>query len=77
MAWYTSHVLRYRGRLLEVESRYGGFHGVVRIVKGKPLGLWEGSFDWRKVEKLFYRNKRIKSEIGEMRDFINEMAERH
>lgn len=38
MAWYTSSDVRYRGRLVRVTLRYGGFMSAM-VLKGKPLRL--------------------------------------
>jgi hypothetical protein len=64
MAWYTSHTLRYRGRLLYVESRYGSLHDA-RVLKGKPLDLRDGSRDFNRVTRLFCRCTQIREEIHE------------
>ena len=69
MAWYTSHSLRYRGRLVSVESRYGSLHWA-KVEKGKPLDLSEGSPDYNRLEKLFYRSKEIKLEIRRQCEFM-------
>ena len=62
MAWYTVHRLRFRGRLVAVESRYGCYNGA-RVLKGKPLDLSDGSRNERRLAQLFDRSPRIKSEI--------------
>ena len=71
MAWYTDHHLRYRGRLVKVGSRYGSFNGGY-VMKGKPLEIHEGSRDWRKLAKMFYRSEQIQLEIQE---FVRAMDE--
>jgi|GEM_PF-6067606 len=68
MAWYGSHRVRYRGRLLNVTSRYGCFMDAV-VVKGQPLNLKEGSRDWKRLKKLFDRTERIRSEVVEQSHF--------
>jgi len=67
MAWYTTHQIRFRGRLVQVETRYGCFNGAA-VVKGKPLDLTEGSRDYVRLEKLFRRNKAIAKELQAYRD---------
>lgn len=71
MAWYTHHKLRYRGRLLRVESRYGCFHDAC-VLKGKPLDLSLESRDWNRVARLFCRNKQIYREICEFQQELQE-----
>ncbi len=70
MAWYTSHQLRFRGRLVKVGSRYGCLHEAV-VVKGKPLDFSnEFSPDWKCLRKLFERNKVIQREISEFQEAL-------
>ena len=69
MAWYTSHTLRYRGRLMEVGSRYGCFNGA-QVLRGKPLRIKEYSRDWKRLEKLFVRTPRIRQEISNFLDAL-------
>ena len=70
MAWYTSHHLRYRGRLVSVTSRYGSFSEAT-VVKGKPLKLREGSRDWKRLARLFYRSKKVACEIQDFQDALD------
>lgn len=71
MAWYTSHRLRHRGRLVDVETRYGRYNGA-SVVKGKPLNLGdEYSRDSIRLKKLFYRSEVVKREIQEFLDAWN------
>jgi len=65
MAWYTSHQIRFKGRLLEIRTRYGGPHDA-RVLKGRPLNLSWNSKDWIRLWKLVHRHRRIR---GEIRDF--------
>lgn len=41
MAWYDRYEVRYKGRLMEVNTRYGILDGAggVHVIKGKPLSL--------------------------------------
>lgn len=72
MAWYTSHELRFRGRLVRVGSRYGCLDSA-RVLKGKPLDLrYEESRDWKRLAKIFYRNKKVQEEIS---DFLEALSE--
>ena len=64
MAWYTSHLLRFRGRLVEVGSRYGRYNGAI-VVKGKPLDLSRYSRDEKRLAKLFCRSEKVEREIQE------------
>src|SRR5258708_4422637 len=65
MAWYTSHQIRFRGRLVKVGSRYGAYFSAV-VEKGKPLDLSdEYSRDVRRLRKLFGRNRGIQRDIQE------------
>lgn len=63
MAWYTTHKIRFRGRLLEVETRYGDLQSAT-VLCGKPLDIVEGSADWERLRKLFGRNQSIQAEIA-------------
>ncbi|MEK9152442.1 MAG: hypothetical protein AAB692_03690 [Patescibacteria group bacterium] len=70
MAWYTSHTLRYRGRLVEVGTRYGCIQWV-KVARGKPLdfgdvsSLERSSRDGLRLMKLFERSRKIRVEIAE------------
>ncbi len=70
MAWYIEHHLRYRGRLVAIVSRYGCFQGGgdPRVVKGKPLDLSYNSRDYKRLERLFYRDRGVKSDIQAFRE---------
>jgi len=68
MAWYGSHRVRYRGRLLVVTSRYGCFMDAV-VAKGQPLNLEEDSRDWKRLKKLFDRSERIQREVAEQSSY--------
>jgi hypothetical protein len=69
MAWYTSHEIRFRGRLVTIMTRYGCLEDAV-VVKGKPLDLREGSRDFKRLSKLFGRNQRIQREISDFQDSL-------
>ncbi len=58
MAWYTSVNLRYRGRLVEVGTRYGEFTGA-RVVAGKHFRLEEK--DLKRIYKLAQRGRAAKA----------------
>jgi hypothetical protein len=64
MAWYTSTILRYRGRLISVTERYGVFMSA-HVIKGKPLCLKDE--DLLRIEKLSSR--------GEARKDLDTQAE--
>lgn len=54
MAWYSSHEVRFRGRLVRITTRYACYQDAV-VVKGKPLDLSDDSRDSKRLEKLFRR----------------------
>ncbi len=64
MAWYTTHLLRYRGRLVSVGTRYGRYNGA-SVVHGKPLDLSYDSVskDKQRLVKLFRRSRSVQQEI--------------
>ncbi len=75
MAWYTSHTLRCRGRLVAITTRYGSPQSA-RVVKGAPLDfgrdacldvLWKHELtgDIKRLLKLFRRSGEIRREISE------------
>ena len=57
MAWYSNVTVRYRGRLVEVDLRRGGYQGA-KVLKGKPLKLDDGEPDGIKISKMLKRVER-------------------
>lgn len=61
MAWYDRDEVRYKGRLIEVNTRYGILRGAggVHVIKGKSLSL--NRRDIRKIWLILSKqNKRAR-----------------
>lgn len=61
MAWYWHVIVRYRGRVVRVELRYGFYHNA-RVMFGKPLRLNGGHFptsDDRRLAALCARKSKL------------------
>lgn len=54
MAWYSSHDVRFRGRIVRIFTRYACYEGA-KVMRGKSLDLRRSSRDTIRLQKLFYR----------------------
>lgn len=75
MAWYTSHEIHFKGRLLQIMTRYGCFQSA-RVLKGRPLDLSCDSKDWHRLRRLVERNHRIGCEIQDFMRALDDHCNR-
>ena len=71
MAWYCLTRMWYRGRLLEMQLRYGSYQGGggARVIKGKPLKLTMR--DHERIEQLVVRKPATHRRIRQFCDWMD------